>query len=108
MRAGAYNKRVSILRKTIKIDKFGAHEQSFDVLTTTWANVNYISGNRTVENQEIFFTQQVVFTLRSYVDVELEDRISYNSKSYRILSINDKSKDTTFNEKQIITELINS
>jgi head-tail adaptor len=107
MRAGAYNKRITISRKTSVKDEFGALKSTYEEIKTTWANVQYLTGNRIEDNKEIFYTKQVKFTVRSYVDIVDEDRINYKSGTYRIITINDKSSDTTYNEKEIITELIN-
>lgn len=106
MRAGAFNKKIQIFRKLVNVDVFGAHDEKYESVYTTFAATEYLSGARTEENREIFFTHSMKFTLRSYVDVQNEDRIYYNNNFYRILSINNRV-DTIYNDIEIYTELIN-
>lgn len=106
MRAGAYNKIVEILRKSVTTTEYGADKVVWNAVRRTRAGVSYLSGSRTEENREIFYAEQVVFTLRSYVEVEDEDRIKYGGKTYRILSIN-REDDTTRNDVKVTTEKVN-
>ena len=106
MRSGAYTTPIEISRKTVVTTDYGTDKLTWITVWKTKAGVKYISGNRTEENREIFFTEQVKFTVRQYIDVQLEDRVVCKGKQYRILSIQDED-DTTHNDKIIVTELVN-
>ncbi len=62
------------------------------------------SGNRINQNNEIVNTYNVSFLIRLYHNVNESDRIIYDNKKYRIISIN---KDSAKQSKTIIGELIN-
>ena len=44
-------------------------------------------GNRTIQNNEIFYDYSKVFTVRTYVDILDSDRIKYGNRFYRVVSI---------------------
>lgn len=106
MRAGAYNKNVEILRKEATVSEYGTDKVEWKSIYKTRASVSYVTGARTEENREIFFSEQVIFTLRSYIQIEDEDRILYKGKQYRVLSINFED-DTTRNDIKVTTEKVN-
>ncbi len=62
------------------------------------------SGNRINQNSEIINTYNVSFLIRLYHNVDESDRIIYDNKKYRIISI---YKDLAKQSKTIIGELIN-
>lgn len=99
------------MRDTITIQKLTNTKDSFGANTTLWVNkfttrtqVTTNSGNRLNQNNEIIHTYNVTFTIRLYHDVEESDRILYNGKKYRIISIN---KDLYKQSISIIGEIIN-
>lgn len=104
-RAGLLNEVIKILTPTSTINEFGEKVQSYNVTYCTRARVEHDSGHRSNENNEIFYSYQKSFTVRSYVPVTEFDLVEYNGKRYRILSIDDRIK--VNNDKLIITELIN-
>lgn len=106
MRSGAYTTPIEILRKNIVTTDYGTDKLTWETVWKTRADVKWLSGTRTEENREIFYSEQVKFTVRYYIDVQLEDRIMCKGKQYRILSIQDET-DTTHNHKTITSELIN-
>nr|WP_320037822.1 phage head closure protein [uncultured Bacteroides sp.] len=71
---------------------------------TTRAQVTTNSGNRQNQNNEIIHTYNVTFIVRLYHDIEESDRVIYNGKKYRIISINKELYKQSIN---IIGELIN-
>lgn len=104
-RAGLLNEVITILTPTSNVNEFGEKVQTYSIRFTTRARVEHDSGTRSNENNEIFYSYQKSFTVRSYVPVNEFDLIQYNGKKYRITSIDDRIK--THNDKLIITELIN-
>lgn len=104
MQAGLLTEVITIQQPIINQDGFGANSISWDNCIFTRASVNYNSGNRVNENNEIIFAYQVTFTVRVYHQINERMRIIWKGKKYRILSIElDKHK-----QRQIIrAELIN-
>lgn len=106
MRAGAYNHNIEILRKAVVTNDYGTDVITWETLKKTKAKIDWIAGAKTEENNEVFFSEQVSFTIRRYNPIQHEDRIKWKDNQYRILSIHDED-DTTHNDKIILTELIN-
>ena len=104
-RAGLLNEVINILAPSSIVNEYGEKVQTYSVKYTTRAKVEHNSGTRSNENNEIFYSYQKSFTVRSYVPVTEFDLIEYNSKRYRIITIDDRIK--VHNDKIIITELIN-
>lgn len=104
-RAGLLNEIINILSPTYTVNEFGEKVQSYKVTYTTRARVEHTNGNRNNENGEIFYSYQKAFTVRSYVPVNEYDLVEYNSKKYRVITIDNRVKD--YNDKLIITELVN-
>jgi len=104
-RAGLLNEVINILTPTATVNEYGEKIQTYSTSYTTRARVEYNSGSRTNENNEIFYSYQKTFTVRSYVPVTEFDLIKYDNKKYRIITIENRVKE--YNDKLIITELIN-
>lgn len=104
-RAGLLNEVINIYSPTSTVNEYGEKIQTYTLSYTTRARVVHTSGNRSNENNEIFYSYQKSFTVRSYVPVTEYDQIEYCNKRYRILTIDNRIK--VQNDKVIITELIN-
>ena len=104
MRAGALNENITILRSQKNRDEYGIDKESWEVLTKTKAAVKYLSGSKTVDVQEVFFSETVEFTVRYYHNILPTDRICYYGQQYRIISINPDKRN---NSQTLVTELIN-
>ena len=104
-RAGLLNEVIQILSPSTTINEFGETVQTYKVTYVTRARVEHNNGTRTNENNEIFYSYQKTFTVRSYVPVNEFDLVEYNNKKYRIITIEDRIK--AYNDKLLITELIN-
>lgn len=103
--------RAGLLREKILVQKLSVTKDSFGANTTAWidkfftrAQVAYNSGNRLNQNNEIINTYNVTFTIRIYNNINEADRVIYNNKKYRILSISRELYKQTIT---IIGELIN-
>lgn len=79
--------------------------QNYAVSYTTRARVINDRGGRDLANGEVFNSYAKTFLVRSYVPISERDLIQFKGKKYRVLSIDDRTED--YNDKQVITELIN-
>lgn len=104
MNAGRLNQIITVERPTIIKDDYGANSIHWNNIITTRADVQFDGGNRITENNEIIHSYTKTFTIRYYHKVDEKDRILWQGKHYRILSIErDKDKQNL----TIRTELIN-
>ena len=104
MVAGRYNELVDILKEEVVIDEFNARNFQYKPFYSTRAAVEYTSGGKTEENNEIVYAYTKRFTLRSYVPITETCMIDWNGKRYRVLSI-DKRRE--WNDQVVMTELVN-
>lgn len=104
MDSGRLQELITIQRPTITKDEFGANKTVWNDIINTRSDVQYDSGNRVTENNEIVFNYSKVFTVRYYHKVDEKDRIVWNGKRYRILSI---EPNKSHQKLTIRTELIN-
>lgn len=105
MEAGKLNQRIEFYHLELQTDDYGHEIYNYEFAFATRANVIYNSGNRIIENSEIFYDNTLSFSVRSYCPVQDTDRIKYRNNFYRILSVNDEYN--KHNKKIIIAELIN-
>lgn len=68
-------------------NEYGEVEDSFEKSFRTKAQVVYNSGNRIIDNNEIFNEYKVQFIVRIYHKISELDRIKYDGKFYQIESI---------------------
>jgi head-tail adaptor len=100
---GDLRNNIIVKRLTTSKDAYGSTKESYSSLYNLRAKVKYNSGTKTVDNNEIFNSQNITFSLY-YRSILTSDRIEFNSKNYRILFINEIG----FREGlEIVTELIN-
>ena len=105
MEAGKLTERITIQRPGVVRDAYGATQTSWvNVATNLPAAVNYIRGDREIDNEEIFHGRVTTFSIRWQGDVTEEMQILWNGLKYRILSIDRR---THRREYLIRTELIN-
>lgn len=104
MVAGRYNERIEILKAHSEKTAVGSTTIEWLPEVTTRANVVYNNGNRTIAEGEVFWPISKTFIVRSYVPVTEQDRILFQDKQYRILSV-DKRRD--YNDIEIHSELVN-
>lgn len=103
-RAGLLNEPIEIYKVVTEVDEYGVKNELLELRTKTRARVQYNSGSRNIEHSEIVHDYTKTFTVRYYVEVEDYDKILWQGKYYRVLSI-DSSRE--FQEKRINTEVIN-
>lgn len=95
---------VTIQRKIQDRDEFGAYTAQWTDLFKLRGELKLIGGNKTVNNNEVFNTQQcsLIVYNRGILDT---DRVIYNNNKYKILYI----EDLGLNQFQkLIIEKINS
>lgn len=103
MIAGLLKEVVKICTLITKQNDYGEREVILEEVFTTRANVKLNGGERSIENNEIFYGYRYTFTIRGYHKVNEDNVVKWNDKAYRILSI-----DRTDKSKLILdTELIN-
>ena len=104
MVAGRLNEVVKIYNLTTSINEYGERVETYTLTMTTRAKVEFNTGSRSNENDEIVFNYQKSFNLRSYVPVVDKSQIEWQSKRYRVLSV---EKRREYNDIVVIGELIN-
>lgn len=87
MKASDLKYTIDIYKLTISTSPYGDTKRTWTKRCTTRARVNYSSGSRTIENDEIFYMVDREFIIRHYVPVEETDIIVWNDDKWRILSI---------------------
>lgn len=102
--SGRLQELITVQRPTITKDEYGANKTVWNNIINTRSDVQYDNGNRGTENNEIVFNYSKVFTIRYYHKVDEKDRIIWNGKKYRILSIEPNKE---HQKLTIRTELIN-
>lgn len=104
VRAGLLRETITILKLVSTKDSFGANSTEWTDKFTTRAQVTINSGNRENQNNEIVYTRNVTFSIRFYHAVTESDRVLYDGKKYRIISID---KERSKQSIHIIGEVIN-
>jgi SPP1 family predicted phage head-tail adaptor len=105
MEAGKLTERITIQSPDSVRDKYGATQPTWtDVVTNLPAAVNYVRGDREIDNEEIFHGRVTTFSIRWDGTVNETMQILWGDLKYRILSIDRR---THRREYLIRTELIN-
>lgn len=104
-RAGLLTKPIKILTPKTTVNEYGEKIQEYSVSYKTRARVIHDNGSRENSNGEIFYPYQKTFNIRSYVPLTEFDLIEFESKRYRVITIENRIEDR--NDKLVITELIN-
>ena len=87
MKASDLKYRIKIYRQIVEKNEFGRTNISYDFKCSCRARVNYLSGNRTIDNEEIFYSVDREFIVRSYIPVEYTDVIEYDGDFWQVLSV---------------------
>lgn len=103
-RAGLLNQIIEIYEVKWVKDDYGNQVEKLELRTTTRANLLPYHGSRTTENDEIVHNYSKTFKVRYYVPCEDYDKILFENKWYRVLSIESSRE---YQEKIINTEIIN-
>ena len=84
--------------------EYGTIQTSYNLKYHTRAYVRFNSENMTVSEGEVFYPINRTFIVRAYVPVVETDRIKWDNKWWRILSIN---KNKYYNNIEISTTVVN-
>lgn len=87
MIAGKLNEIIEIHKPYLHKNEYGEVEDSFEKSFSTKAQVIYNSGNRIIDNNELFTDYKVQFVVRIYHKINETDRIKYDGNFYHIESI---------------------
>ena len=104
MIAGTLTEVITILKHSVVVSEYGDQSDTYTPSQITRASVLYRNGNRTDSNHDVFYTYHRTLVVRRYIDVDEFDRIQWNDKIWRILSID---PDRVKNSKTIEIEIIN-
>lgn len=104
MRAGLLKERIGIVPLESGVDEYGSQTDIWGEPKYTRASVSYRTGNRLLDNMDVFFNYEVDFTIRLYHKVDERCKILWDGKEYRILAIEKQSKTQLI---RIRAELIN-
>lgn len=104
MKAADLKDRIDIYKQVETRTASGAATITWERKYSCRARVNYSSGNRILTNDEIFYTVDREFIVRSYVPVNESDEIRWDNKRWQILSIDHNIE---YNDIIIKTTLIN-
>lgn len=85
--------------------EYGTIETSYVKKYDTKAMVKFDSESQVVSEGEIFYPINRTFIVRAYVPVIESDRIRFDKKDWRILSIN---RNIYYNDIEIQTTLVNT
>ena len=84
--------------------EYGTISTSYQLKYATRAHIQFNSENQVVSEGEIFYPINRTFIVRSYVPVTETDRIKWDNKWWRIISIN---KNIYYNDLEIIAVEVN-
>lgn len=104
MQAGQLNEIIEIWKHCFTTNEYGEQADDWQFAKETKAKVSHDSGSKTIENNEVFYSYAKTFTIRYYHNVAEVDRIKYQDKFYRIMSI---EKIRQYNQIDLTCELIN-
>lgn len=83
---GALDRRIALYSRTTSVNSYGEAAESFTLLATVWAKVDYpLTGSQEAHVEKInLFEQRTEFTIRKRTDINQTSRIVYDSKTYDI------------------------
>ena len=87
MRAPDLKHRIVIYRLINNKTDYGYTNPTYELKCSCRARVNYLSGGRTTDNEEIFYTVEREFIVRSYIPIEYTDIIKYDGDEWQVISI---------------------
>lgn len=104
MNAGILREKIEIYEPVVVKSDYGATKTTWNLFYTTRASVQYNSGSRANENNEIVYNTTYTFIVRHYVPVKEIMQIKFNGNMYRIIYI---KPNKYYNDKEIFAELVN-
>lgn len=96
---------IQVISKAVTKDEFGAETVTWNNSFKLRADRKFVSGDKTIDNKEVFNSEKLLFITHYRKGVTTEDRIVFNDKKYYIKSI---AEIGTCDSMQIECELINN
>ena len=87
LRAGLLNEYITFKKRVITRDAYGEQSAEWQNVISTRARVVRMSGNRAMENNEVWHPTSMQFIIRSYHSIDNEMEIVYNGNRYNIVFI---------------------
>lgn len=87
MRSGRLDRRIELQHYTTTIGATGQRVHSWVTFATVWANVSFMGGSESEKSDSEFHRRRCVFTIRYNTDVNAKYRISWDSKVFDILTV---------------------
>lgn len=103
MNIGECRYTIVVQQKVPVRDSYGSETITWADFLTLRASVKYAGGTKTINTEEIFTSQTLIFETH-YRPIETDMIILFNAKKYRILNIEEVGYKTSL---KITTELIN-
>lgn len=104
MIAGRLNETVRIFDPVTTVNAYGERIKEYRQVYETRARVENTSGARVEQNNEIVFSYNYNFTLRSYVPITEASQIEWQDNRYRVLTL---QKRREYNDIYVQAEKIN-
>jgi len=104
MNAAILKTPIEIHALTTTKTEYGTIQTSYDLKYSTRAHVKFGSEQQVVSEGEVWFPVVLTFIVRAYVPVIETDRIKYDDKWWKIISIN---KNIYYNDIEIVATLVN-
>ena len=83
LRAGLLNEYITFRKRVITRDAYGEQSTEWKNVISTRARVVRMSGNRTMESNEVWHPTSLQFIIRSYHNIDNEMEIVYNGNRYK-------------------------
>lgn len=96
--------KLDILALTTTKTKYGTISTSYEQKYSTHCHAIFDSETQVVSEGEILYPINITFVVRAYVPVTEKDRLVFEGKKYKILSIN---KNEYYGNIEIKTTLVN-
>ena len=90
MPIGKMRHRVNIQTLARVADSMGGNSHSYSTTVQVWGMVEPLVGSESVEGGQIEAKQRYRITLRYNSNLSVDDRLNYDSKDFRIISIQKK------------------
>jgi hypothetical protein len=77
---------ISVLKKRVVRGEYGSESIEYDTIYNNLkAGIKTITGSKGVDNEEIFTSQNIIFTTH-YRDIKVDNLILYEGNKYRIVA----------------------
>lgn len=96
MAAGNLNRRISLLEPLVTRDSVGQEIVSFTLDKAVWASVNHLKGNTFFAASQVLGEVVLRVQIRKYQNIQATWRISYESKQWQIVDLDQTDKQYTY------------